>query len=127
MGIDRRRIANVCIVDGMIWSPKSTTHRIEELLRQRITRLNVRIQRLYDKNGQNLPAEQVLGEFDDLHLPEGSLVVGTGIGGILASAYQDLKRPDLHVIAICSPSSLEDISLKANFKKRVELTSAAAG
>jgi hypothetical protein len=28
MGIDRRRIANVCIVDGRLWTPASTVHRL---------------------------------------------------------------------------------------------------
>jgi hypothetical protein len=114
MGIDRRRIANVCIVDGRLWTPASTVHRLGELLNRRITRLNIWFQRLEPYDEKSLH-KTVFTDFTDLHLPARSLVVGIGLVGVLAA----LQRPDLHVIAVCSPSSVQTVKLESKSERRV--------
>lgn len=38
-------------------------------------------------------------------VPEGSLVVGVGLGGLAAAMVQETKRPDLDVVCVSSPTS----------------------
>jgi hypothetical protein len=118
MGVDRRRIANVCVLDGRPYTPGSTVHRFEELINRQITRLHIRLRRL-GPYSENSPLELVFTDFAELHLPSGSLMVGIGLVGLLAARYQEQERQDLHVIAVCSPSSFAKIKLGSKSKRRV--------
>ena len=120
MAIDRRRIANVCILDGRLPTPASTVHRLEELIHRQITRLHVWLERVsqYDEGS---PLEAVFADFENLHLPKGSLGIGIGLVGLWVACYQELERPDLHVIAICSPGAIGAVKLTAKSERRVAL------
>jgi hypothetical protein len=90
MGIDRRRIANLCVVDGRPCAPSSTVHRLEELISRQITRLCVRLER-WGPHDEKSHHETVFTDFTGLHLPTSSLVVGIGLVGLLAARYQELQ------------------------------------
>ena len=55
--------------------------------------------------------------------PQGALVVGISLGGMVAAALQEAARPDLHVICVCSPTWAGDIALRHRMDNRVSLFS----
>jgi len=56
-------------------------------------------------------------------VPEGSLVVGLGLGGLAAAMMQETKRPDLDVVCVSSPTSHGAIKLERRMQRRVALYS----
>ena len=50
------------------------------------------------------PADVAVKELLRIEIPEGSLLVGLGLGGLVAARLQELGRQDLQVIAIGSPT-----------------------
>ena len=61
----------------------------------------------------------------DMGIPEGALIVGISLGGLVAAKLQEAGRPDLHVIAINSPTRAGDTALHAWMKHRVSLYSSS--
>jgi predicted esterase YcpF (UPF0227 family) len=60
-----------------------------------------------------------------LAVPNGSLVVGVSLGGLVAAKLQELERPDLHVICISSPTHADETELNAKMEQRIALYSSA--
>jgi esterase/lipase len=60
-----------------------------------------------------------------LNVPEGSLIIGISLGGLVAAKLQELERPDLHVICISSPTHAEETELITRMEHRVALYSSA--
>jgi pimeloyl-ACP methyl ester carboxylesterase len=58
-----------------------------------------------------------------LQLPEGALVVGISMGGLVGAKLQETGRPDLHVFCINSPTWAGDAELTRRMKNRVSLYS----
>jgi hypothetical protein len=56
-------------------------------------------------------------------VPEGALVVGVGVGGLVAAMVQETKRPDLDVVCVSSPTSHGVIKLERKMERRVALYS----
>lgn len=57
----------------------------------------------------------------ELAVPEGALVIGISLGGLVAAKLQETGRADLHVICINSPTWAGDIELKYPMNHRVSL------
>ena len=55
----------------------------------------------------------------DLNLPQGTLIVGISMGGLVAAKLQETGRADLHVICINSPTWAGDIELHRRMNHRV--------
>jgi pimeloyl-ACP methyl ester carboxylesterase len=60
-----------------------------------------------------------------LELPEGALVVGISMGGLVAAKLQETGRPDLHVICVMSPVWAVDVELHRRMSNRVSLYSSS--
>ncbi len=60
-----------------------------------------------------------------LGVPNGALVIGISLGGLVAAKLQEIERPDLHVICISSPTHAEDTELTMRMERRVALYSSA--
>jgi predicted esterase YcpF (UPF0227 family) len=60
-----------------------------------------------------------------LDVPNGSLIIGVSLGGLVAAKLQEMERPDLQVICISSPSYAEDTELNRRMEHRVALYSSA--
>jgi hypothetical protein len=58
-----------------------------------------------------------------LELPEGALVVGISLGGLVAAKLQEIGRPDLHVVCISSPVWAVDVELHRRVDHRIALYS----
>jgi predicted esterase YcpF (UPF0227 family) len=60
-----------------------------------------------------------------LDVPNGALIIGVSLGGLVAAKLQEMERPDLHVICISSPTHAEDAELTMKMERRVALYSSA--
>ena len=59
------------------------------------------------------PADVAVKELLRIEIPEGSLLVGLGLGGLVAARLQELGRQDLQVIAIGSPTWADEVALES--------------
>jgi pimeloyl-ACP methyl ester carboxylesterase len=60
-----------------------------------------------------------------LGVPQGTLIIGVSLGGLVAAKLQELERPDLHVVCISSPTHADDTELTRRMEHRVSLYSSA--
>jgi len=58
-------------------------------------------------------------------IPEGALLVGISLGGLVAAMLQEQVRSDLHVICISLPTYAGDTELQQHMARRVALYSSA--
>lgn len=63
--------------------------------------------------------------FRSLGVPQGTLIIGVSLGGLVAAKLQELERPDLHVVCISSPTHADDTALTKQMEHRVSLYSSA--
>jgi len=75
-----------------------------------------------DPAGTPLPSVLHLRGLD---VPNGALIIGISLGGLVAAKLQEMERPDLHVICISSPTDAEDTELTIKMGHRVALYSSA--
>jgi hypothetical protein len=59
----------------------------------------------------------------NLGIPDGALIVGISLGGLVGAKLQESERPDLHVFCIDSPTWAGDTELHVWMKHRVALYS----
>jgi hypothetical protein len=65
------------------------------------------------------PADVAVKELLRTPIPEGSLLVGVGLGGLVAARLQELGRQDLLVIAIGSPTWADEVTLESGAERRL--------
>jgi hypothetical protein len=65
------------------------------------------------------PADVAVKELLRIEIPEGSLLVGLGLGGLVAAKLQELGRQDLQVIAISSPTWADKVTLESRAERRL--------
>ena len=65
------------------------------------------------------PADVAVNELLRTPIPEGSLLVGLGLGGLVAARLQELGRQDLQVIAIGSPTWADEVTLESCAERRL--------
>jgi predicted esterase YcpF (UPF0227 family) len=66
-----------------------------------------------------------VGHLRSLGVPEGTLIIGISLGGLVAAKLQEMERPDLHVVCISSPTHADDVELIKRMEHRVALYSSA--
>lgn len=74
----------------------------------------------------NVRAEESFAQATSEYAPyfrTGSLVIGISMGGLIAAKIQEASRPDLHVIAISSPTGADNLRLDQKMENRVALYS----
>jgi pimeloyl-ACP methyl ester carboxylesterase len=57
----------------------------------------------------------------ELVVPQGALIIGISLGGLVAAKLQETGRADMHVICINSPTWARDVELKHRMNHRVSL------
>ena len=65
------------------------------------------------------PAEVAVKELLRMAMPQGSLLVGVGLGGLVAARLQELGREDLQVIAVSSPTWEDEVILRRCAERRL--------
>jgi predicted esterase YcpF (UPF0227 family) len=65
------------------------------------------------------PAHVAVKQLLQIEIPEGSLLVGLGLGGLVAARLQELGRQDLQVIAIGSPTRADEVILEGWAERRL--------
>jgi len=61
----------------------------------------------------------------DHGIPEGTLIIGISLGGLVAAKLQESARPDLHVFCVNSPTWAGDTELHVWMQHRVSLYSSS--
>jgi pimeloyl-ACP methyl ester carboxylesterase len=69
----------------------------------------------------NVPPSESVEYLRTLGIPEGALLIGISLGGLVAAKLQESGRPDLHVICISSPAHAGDIELRQHMVHRIAL------
>jgi hypothetical protein len=65
------------------------------------------------------PADVAVKQLLRIEMPEGSLLVGLGLGGLVVAKLQELGRQDLQVIAIGSPTRADEVTLESWAERRL--------
>jgi predicted esterase YcpF (UPF0227 family) len=63
--------------------------------------------------------EESIKFLEDLNIPNGSLVIGISLGGLVAAKLQEQSRPDLNIICLISAPRFKTIELKKKMPNRV--------
>jgi pimeloyl-ACP methyl ester carboxylesterase len=69
----------------------------------------------------NVQPSESVDYLRNLGIPEGALIIGISMGGLVAAKLQESERPDLHVIAINAPTHVGDTELHVWMQHRVSL------
>ena len=65
------------------------------------------------------PADVAVKELLRIPMPQSSLLVGLGLGGLVAARLQELGRQDLQVLAISSPTWADEVILESWAERRL--------
>ena len=111
-------IPAVYLVHGKGETPDGPVKRIQAVLEQHWPGLNFIRPQLpfYDPRG---PAGVAVKELLRIPIPRGSLLLGLGLGGLVAARLQELGRQDLQVIAISSPTRADELILESCAERRL--------
>jgi len=110
----------VYLLHGMEGSPNGSVLQLETELLNCGHKENF-VRPLMPHADRNSPPSASVEYLRSLDLPQGALVVGISMGGLVAAKLQESGRPDLHVICINSPTDAGDTELQAWMKHRVSL------
>ena len=114
----------IYLLHGRGGSPNGSVMQLETELRHCEPRQNY-VRPLMPHSDPNvMPWASVL-RLRELYPPDGTLVIGISLGGLVAAKLQELERPDLHVICISSPTHVEETELHMKMERRVALYSSA--
>ena len=64
-------------------------------------------------------AEESVEFLQSLEIPQGALLLGISLGGLVAAKLQELDRPDLQVMAISSPTWADAVRLETKQNRRL--------
>jgi pimeloyl-ACP methyl ester carboxylesterase len=112
----------VYLLHGTGGSPEGSVRLLQRELEKCGTRQNYVRPLLPHTNPSVQPSESVQ-YLRDLGIPDGALLVGISLGGLVGAKLQELERPDLHVICISSPTQAGDIELHQHMDRRMALYS----
>ncbi len=110
----------VYLLHGMAGSPNGSVLQLETELR-RCAPNNTYLRPLMPHSNPTVAPSVSVSHLRGLGVPQGSLIIGISLGGLVAAKVQETGRPDLHVIAINSPTRAGDTALHAWMKHRVSL------
>jgi pimeloyl-ACP methyl ester carboxylesterase len=117
-------ISVVYLLHGAGGSPEGSVLQLEAELRKCAPNNTYRRPLLPHSDPNVQPSESV-EYLRNLVIPEGALLVGISLGGLVAAKLQESDRPDLHVFCINSPTWAGDTELHVWTKHRVSLYSSA--
>lgn len=123
--MDTMELPAVCLLHGLGGSPNGSVFELErelEKLGQRRNYLRPPMPHGDPQIASVLPSVAYLA---GLELPQGSLVVGISLGGLVAARLQETERADLHVVCINSPSWAGDVKLERRMERRFALYSSS--
>jgi hypothetical protein len=111
-------IPAVYLIHGKGESPEGTVMKLQAVLEQHWPGLNFvcPVIPFYDPRK---PAAVAVKELLRTTMPRGSLLVGVGLGGLVAARLQELGRQDLQVIAISSPTWSDEVTLESRTERRL--------
>jgi pimeloyl-ACP methyl ester carboxylesterase len=111
-------IPAVYLIHGKGESSEGTVKKLQAVLEQHWPGLNfVRPDIPYFDPKR--PADVAVKELLRMPMPQGSLLVGVGLGGLVAARLQELGRQDLQVIAISSPTWADEVTLESWAERRL--------
>jgi len=113
---------DVYLIHAKAGSPDGSSLHLEELLRPALPDA-VFHRPLLPHADPSVAAEASLDALRDLALPPEARVIGISLGGLLAARLQESGRPDLHVVAISSPTWADNVYLAQKPKHRVAIYS----
>jgi pimeloyl-ACP methyl ester carboxylesterase len=113
---------DVYLIHGKAGSPDGSSLHLEELLRPALPDAHFR-RPLLPHSEPMVPAEVSLDALRDLSLPHEARIIGISLGGLLAARLQESGRPDLHVLALSSPTWADNVYLAQKPKHRVAIYS----
>ncbi|MFB3815672.1 MAG: alpha/beta fold hydrolase [Terriglobales bacterium] len=122
----QRKFPAVYLLHGKGGWPGGSVSQIETLLRPGFPELRYQRPALpHGRDKGERPAAESLALVRQLDLPQGALLVGISMGGLIAAALQEIEREDLHAICISSPTWAEGVELKRRVPNRVAFYSSA--
>jgi hypothetical protein len=99
-----------CWIDAKGGRPDGSALLLEELLRTQFPISTFVRPRLLHSNSE-ITADDSLENLRHLDIPQGSMVIGISLGGLLAAKLQESGRNDLGVVCISSPTWADGVSL----------------
>lgn len=113
---------DIFLIHGKAGSPDGTSFHLEQLLQPVFPEAHFH-RPLLPHSDPNIPAEDSLDALRALDIPDTAWLIGVSLGGLLAARLQETTRPDLHVLALSSPTWADNVHLAARPPHRVALYS----
>lgn len=111
-------IPAVYLLHGKGGSPDGTVKKLQTVLEQHWPGLDF-IRPELPHHDPNVLAEASVRDLLRLQIPQGSLLLGISLGGLVAARLQEGGRPDLSVIAISSPTRADGVTLEKRAARRL--------
>ena len=119
------KFSKIYLLHGLDGSPKGSVGLLQKVL-EPVFPSREFIRPFLPHNNYNIEnPEDSIKFLKELKIPEGSLLIGISLGGLVAAKLQEESRPDLHVICISSPTRFKTITLKKKMPNRVVFYSSA--
>src|SRR6266568_5170308 len=118
------RFPAVYLLHGLGGSPNGSVSQLEAELRICEPEQNY-VRPLMPHCDPRGPAWASVLHLRNIGVPNGLLIVGVSLGGLVAAKLQELERPDLHVVCISSPTFADEVELAKRMVHRVALYSSA--
>ena len=118
--MNETRFPAVYLIHGLGGSPEGSVRLLEAEL-VKCGRQENFVRPLLPHADPTAPPSESVRYLASLDLPEGALVVGISLGGLVGAKLQESERPDLHVICINSPTWAGDTELVARMNRRLSL------
>ncbi len=110
----------VYLLHGMSGSPTGSVLQLETELR-RCAPDQIYVRPLMPHSDPTVAPSISVLDLRELAVPQGALIIGISLGGLVAAKLQETERADLHVICINSPTWAGDVGLKQRMNHRVLL------
>jgi hypothetical protein len=101
-------------------SPNGSVLQLETELRQCAPE-QVYVRPLMPHTNPTVAPSVSVSHLRELGVPQGALIVGISLGGLISAKLQESERPDLHVFCINSPTWAGDTELHVWMRYRVSL------
>jgi hypothetical protein len=110
----------VYLLHGTGGSPNGSVLQLETELRVCVPE-QLYVRPLMPHSDQTVAPSVSVSHLRDLAVPEGALIIGISLGGLVAAKLQETGRADLQVICINSPTWAGDVELRHRMNHRVSL------
>jgi pimeloyl-ACP methyl ester carboxylesterase len=105
-----RPIPTVLLLHGKGGSPNGTVKKLQTLLEQHWPGIEF-VRPALPHSDLGVPAQASVEYLLQMQIPQGSLVIGVSLGGLVAAKLQETGRQDIHVLAISSPTWADAVHL----------------